>query len=174
MSTYTGLKGLRIKYLAANPDPGTAGDIWYDSATYELKGFVGRTAWSAGTNMPIATSSSAGAGTQTAAFVAAGNNTSNRVVTTYEYNGTGWGAGGDINTGRDSLSAACNSTVAAGLIFGGAVPGDSALTEEYDGTTWTESGDLNTARIKVGGVGTHTAATEEFSATVTLKTVTDS
>ena len=50
MSTYQELRGLKVKYLAANPDPGTAGDVWYDSATATLKGFVGRAAWSSGAN----------------------------------------------------------------------------------------------------------------------------
>ena len=38
MSTYTELRGLKVKYLAANPDPGTAGDVWYDGAAFALKG----------------------------------------------------------------------------------------------------------------------------------------
>ena len=41
MSTYTELRGLKVKYLAANPDPGAAGECWYDSAAFALKAFVG-------------------------------------------------------------------------------------------------------------------------------------
>jgi hypothetical protein len=161
MSTYTELKGLRVKYLAANPSPGTAGDVWYDSAAFALKSFVGIAAWSSGGAMPTATRAGGGAGIQTAAFVAAGHQSGPRVVTTYEYDGSSWGAGGDVGTARSALSAGCASTLAAGLIFGGSVApnNDSALTEEYDGTSWVESGDLNTARkMYPGGIGTQTAA----------------
>ena len=54
MSTYRELRGLKVKYLAADPSPATAGDVWYDSVTYQLKGFVGRKAWSAGSNLGTA------------------------------------------------------------------------------------------------------------------------
>ena len=69
MSTYQELRGLKVKYLAANPDPGTAGDVWYDSAAFALKGFVGRAAWSAGASLATGRHLSAGAGTQTAGLL---------------------------------------------------------------------------------------------------------
>ena len=72
MSTYTELRGLKVKYLAADPDPGTAGDVWYNSTTFELKGFVGRAAWSAGPALGTARGNMATGGTQTATFGAGG------------------------------------------------------------------------------------------------------
>ena len=91
MSTYEALRGLKVKYLAANPDPGTAGDVWYDSAADTLKGFVGRAAWSAGALMNTARGlgGSGGAGTQTAALVMGGLTSSPAatVALTEEYNG---------------------------------------------------------------------------------------
>ena len=89
MSTYTGLKGLRVKYLAANPNPGTAGDIWYDSVTYELKGFVGRSAWSSGTSLSTARREIRCVGTQTSALGAGGYTTPPVAFPTAveEYNG---------------------------------------------------------------------------------------
>ena len=72
MSTYTELKGLKVKYLAANPDPGTSGDVWYDSAADALKAFVGRAAWSAGSSLNTARNIGAFFGTQTAAVSGGG------------------------------------------------------------------------------------------------------
>ena len=54
MSTYKELKGLRVKYVptdTTSPSTAAAGDVWYNSATYQLKGYVGRAAWSAGSNL---------------------------------------------------------------------------------------------------------------------------
>ena len=68
MSTYTELRGLKVKYLAANPDPGTAGDVWYDSATYQLKGFVGRSAWSSEAHQIDSLFRRGSAGTSTLSF----------------------------------------------------------------------------------------------------------
>ena len=73
MSTYTELKGLKVKFLDSDPSPATAGDVWYNSVSGALKGFVGRAAWSAGSNMTLAKAYRHGAGTQTAALAAGGS-----------------------------------------------------------------------------------------------------
>ena len=85
MSTYQELRGLKVKYLTANPDPGTAGDVWYDSVTYELKGFVGRSAWSAGAALSTARYMLGGIGTQTAGLAFGGWN--EQAVATEEFTG---------------------------------------------------------------------------------------
>ena len=141
MSTYTELKGLKVKYLAANPDPGTAGDVWYDSAAYALKGFVGRAAWSAGSAMSTGRNNIAGTGTQTAAIGAGGyfEPPATFYASTEEYNGSGWAAGGDLNTGR--FGAALSGSQTATVCFGGIASNPNGFTvnsESYDGTTWTE------------------------------------
>ena len=88
MSTYTELKGLRVKFLAANPDPGAAGDVWYDSAAYALKAFVGRAAWSAGSPLSTKRRDVKGAGTQTAGLAGGGTDAPpiTYLVATEEYN----------------------------------------------------------------------------------------
>jgi len=158
MSTYQELRGLKVKYLAANPDPGSKGDVWYDSATFELKGFVGRAAWSAGANMIVGRYNQGGAGTQTAAFVAGGAVTPDAVTDdTYEYNGVGWSTGEDM-AGTDRLTTACG-TLTAGLAAGGwSGTANVADSEEYDGTDWAEGDNLNTARRYGGQFGIQTAA----------------
>ncbi len=67
-----------------------------------------------------------------------------------------WGSGGDLNTGRASLSGA--GTYTAALAFGGVSPPQVAITESYNGSAWTEVNDLNATGTKMAGFGTSTAA----------------
>ena len=145
-------------------------------------------AWTAGENMPASYASSLRAwGTQTAAVFCGGENPS---VTgaTLSYDGTDYTAeSNSMNTARANHSCAQNGTATAGLIFAGA-PSVKTNTESWNGTSWTNESALGTARSINGGFGTSTAAvcaggnpfpsgaigTEEFSETITLKTVTDS
>ena len=120
MSTYTELRGLKVKYLAANPDPGTAGDVWYDGAAFALKGIVGRAAWSAGSNLGTATVAAAALGIQTAGLITSGYgepSTPAGIPQTQIYNGSGWAAGGNINETRVYFQG--GGTTTAGVVFGG-------------------------------------------------------
>ena len=102
MSTYRELRGLKVKYLAADPDPGTAGDVWYNTSTFQLKGFVGLAAWSAGASLGTARYNLYGCGTLTAGLVFGGRSPAKGE--TEEYNGTGWTESGDLNTARQQLA----------------------------------------------------------------------
>ena len=157
MSTYTELKGLRVKFLAANPNPGTAGDVWYDSAAYALKAFVGRAAWSAGSPLNTGRYAHGGTGTTTASLIFGGSDGSNVLNSSEEYNGSGWAAGGNLNTARDNIGHAGTQTAAVGA---GGVTATAYVnnSEEYDGSTWTEGNNLNTTRSALEGGGTQTAA----------------
>ena len=102
MSTYQELRGLKVKYHAADPDPGSKGDVWYNTTTLQLKGFVGRAAWSAGATMIAGVGAQAGnSGIQTAAFYVGGRPNGSPPVPfgsdkTEEYNGSAWTETGDI------------------------------------------------------------------------------
>ena len=93
MSTYKELRGLRVKYVptdTTSPSTAAAGDVWYNSATYELKAYVGRAAWSASSPLSTARVGGRGAGgTQSAAWIAGGLKPS-AANETEEYNGSGW------------------------------------------------------------------------------------
>ena len=151
MSTYRELRGLKVKYLAADPDPGTAGDVWYDSATYQLKGFVGRAAWSAGANLVTGRRFLGGTGTQTSALAFAGYGTALSAATE-EYNGTGWAAGGDLNDAKEGVGGFGTQT--ASVSIGGKIPGVTAQVEEYNGSTWAEV--TNVPAVIAGGAGAGT------------------
>ena len=75
MSTYKELKGLRVKYVPTDttaPSTAAAGDVWYNSASYQLKAYVGISAWSAGGPTINSKSNMGGAGTQSAGLAFAG------------------------------------------------------------------------------------------------------
>jgi len=113
-----------------------------------------------GNNLNDGRYNSAGLGTSTAAFNVSGVPTSlpDLSVAVESWNGTSWTEIAEVNTGRDSLSAAANSTTSAALVFGGNNPSVTGITELWDGSSWTEVADMNTARKKSGGFGTSTSA----------------
>ena len=160
MATYQDIKGLRVKYLSADPGTLRAGDVWYNSTSGTLKGVVNIAAWSSGASMNTARRGLAGMGTQAASLGAGGyiGPTVSYNNDTEEYNGSGWAIGGNIGTARDMM-AACG-TQTAGLIAGGRnATTANGLSEEYNGTGWTEGSNLNTDRggLLQNGAGTQTA-----------------
>ena len=157
MATYREIHGKAIKSLSSDPsDDAVAGQIWYNTATESFKSVLASTAWSSGAPRINTLKTSVGFGTQTSAVSAAGNSSS---TTSEEYNGSGWVAGGTLNTGRFYLGGA-GASVSSGRVFGGrtAPTSQSVLNEAYDGTSWSEAGgDLTTGRTCTG-LGTKDAA----------------
>ena len=103
MTTYKNIKGKRIKTFATDLDNEQAeGQIFYQDTANEFKTVVSTGAWHSGTNLSVPrTLAGISGGTQTATLAYAGylggpgNSNS-----TEEYNGTGWGSGGNVNTAR--------------------------------------------------------------------------
>ena len=156
MATYREIHGKAIKSLSSEPsDDAVAGQIWYNTATDSFKSVLASTAWSSGAPRINTLKTSVGFGTQTSAVSAAGNSSS---TTSEEYNGSGWVAGGTLNTGRFYLGGA-GASVSSGRVFGGrtAPTSQSVLNEAYNGTSWSEEGDLTTGRT-CSGLGTKDAA----------------
>ena len=94
--------------------------------------------------------SPAGAGTQTAGFVAGGQPLppgSGYTGITEEWDGSSWTESGDLNIARAYMNAAGTQT--AGIGFGGNNPSPTASrtdTEKFNGTAWTEANNMNNAR----------------------------
>ena len=134
MAGYNEIRGLRVKYLSADPSNAENGQVWYNSTTNNLRvQGVGVSAWSSGGNLITARRALGGAGTQTAGLGFSGYVTG-AVVTTEEYNGNGWATGGNMGTGRYFIGGAGTQT--AGLAFGGFSPVTGA-TEEFTGAALT-------------------------------------
>ena len=120
------------------------------------------TSWSETTNFPTVMMGGQMGGTTTAAINATGANdpgTATMELPSYDWNGSTWTAGPDINTGRH-MGGGDSPSASLMLIWGGLTPPSTyrAQTEFYDGTAWTELADLATARRSYGACGTHTAA----------------
>ena len=152
MADYQDIRGLRVKYLSADPGDPPSGEVWYNSTTGTLKTRLVGGAWSSGTVMPAARNAAAYCGIQTAALAAAGGpGTTN---TTVAYNGLGWTTGG--NATRTNNSCAGAGTTGAAIKFAGNPPGTTS--ELYDGSTWTNGPAYNDDTYASRGAGTQTAA----------------
>ena len=121
------------------------------------------TAWTNVTDMPANRNNFAGLGIQTAAVAfGAGPGPG---VTSVEYDGTNWTAGGDLNVARASTSSGAG-TLTAGLAAGGGPnPAVNGAVEHYNGTAWTAVTALPGVREKLGLVGTQTDALQSGGST---------
>ena len=74
MTTYSDIRGYRVKYLASDPtlNTSTEGQVWYNSTEGVLKSLVQIKAWSAGGNLNTARYVQGGSGTQTAGLAFGG------------------------------------------------------------------------------------------------------
>ena len=161
MAGYNELKGLRVKYLSADPANPEDGQVWYNSTTGNLRvQGIGVGAWSSGSSLATARYGAGGAGTQTAGLSIGGNIGPGDVPTTAveEYNGSGWATGGALPTATRSMAAAGTQTAA--FSAGGYETANTAEAYTYDGSSWTAIPALNAARRSVNnmGSGTTTAA----------------
>ena len=104
MAGYNTIRGLKVKYLSADPSGAENGQVWYNSTTGTLrvKG-IGVAAWSSSATLPGNRTYSGGAGTQTAALAFGGalNPPGTAQSGTFEYNGSGWSSGGVLPAASD-------------------------------------------------------------------------
>jgi len=145
--------------VASDPPSPTEGDIWFNTTSNTVKGYVFAPAgWATGGNLSTARSGLGGFGIQTAAVGVAGETG----IGTYtnvaeEYNGSTWTAGGTSSTSRTALIAGAG-TQTAGMIAGGYNGGNLNNTEEYNGSSWTNGGSLTRSATRYVTVsGTQTA-----------------
>ena len=158
MATYEEIYGKRVKEFDSDPtlESSYEGQVWYDKSTGVLKSVISFGAWRSGGNLTVPRSlGGISGGTQTASLAYAGylggpgNSNS-----TEEYNGTGWGSGGNVNTARRGGAGLGIQTAA--LLAGGYSTTPTTFVEEYDGSSWSEV--TNTPADMSAGAGTQTAA----------------
>jgi len=158
MTTYYGLYGQKVQYLASDPTDVQIGQVWYNSTSATLKVRAATTSgtWASGGNLNNALYGNAMSGTQTAALSFGGNRYPSPGITagTEAYNGSSWTNVNAMNTGRQYL-AGCG-TQTASLAFGAILA--TTATELWNGTSWTTNPTgMNTARGNLSGAGTQTA-----------------
>ena len=159
MTTFKGIRGTTIEVVSSDPANPELGQIWYNSSSGTLKGYIFATvnAWASGGSLNTARFSLAASGSQTAALAFGGTGTPDRTTASESYNGTSWTNTPSMNTARSNLAGSISGTQTAALAFGGwAVPGSTTATESYNGS-WTSVNSLNNARWGLGGTGTQAA-----------------
>ena len=171
MSDYNVIRGLKIKYLSADPSNPEAGQVWYNSTTGNLRvdGIALAGSWASGGNLPTPVSANQGAGTQTAALSISGQPSAPGVAATTatnEYDGSAWTAGGSLAAGAASYggASATKGSQTASLYWGGYNPtpapaGFRTTVSSYNGSSWTAQPTFPGAPSGYfSGAGTETAA----------------
>jgi len=164
MTTYYGLYGQKVQYLASDPTDVQTGQVWYNSTSATLKVRSATTVgtWASGGTLNTPRNAGAGAGIQTAALLAAGAPPTPGFSSASEtYDGTSWTSTSPVNFARRNAGSANAAPQTAALIFGGAgsPPSTTNQTESWNGSSWTISpATLNTATSANAGAGTQTAA----------------
>jgi hypothetical protein len=157
MTTFKEIRGTDILALSSDPSNPELGQIWYNSSSGTLKGYLFATvnAWSAGGNLNTARTAAGGSGTATAALTFGGV-TSVNLNSTESYNGTSWTTlPATMGTARRALGSFGTQT--ASIAAGGVSTGATNLTESYNGSTWSPVGNMNASTYYVTAVGTQTA-----------------
>ena len=158
MATYREIHGKAVKSLSTDPTAETdAGQIWYNTSSDTFKSIVNLEAWSSASALIYAQGEGGGgAGTQTAALIAGGSIP--EVATSGEYNGSGWTAGGNMNTA--GAFRGLGGTQTAGFCFGNQVASPdypTGVSETYNGTSWTSISTIPQVHSQSASFGSTTA-----------------
>ena len=115
------------------------------------------TSWAAGTALPTANKSMAGAGVLNSFLTFGGAPYPSVGNTTNLWNGSTWTSQPTLNTARQGLSGSGSSTLA--LAFAGEGSGGyRSDTESFNGSTWTTEASLSSARQQAAEGNSATAA----------------
>jgi hypothetical protein len=125
MAEYKDIKGFKVQTVSTDP----------------AASIIATGVWASGVALPTAIKGFASAGTQTAAIAAGGENEpGDKLTSTFEYDGSSWTTGGNLNAGKRENAGAGTQTAA--LSMGGDLPPYTGQTEEYNGSSWSEQNDL--------------------------------
>jgi hypothetical protein len=164
MTTFKEIRGTDILALSSDPSNPELGQIWYNSSSGTLKGYMNYSvnAWSAGANLNTARTYPGGTGTQTAAIIVAGavvGGFPGFINATESWNGSSWTTSGTypVNiVGNAVIGTQTAALGAGGYQQFGSYPN---ATRYYNGTSWsTVPGTLNITGQNMSQFGTQTAA----------------
>ena len=163
MATYKGVKGFTIQSLSADPPAPIVGQVWYNTTSTVLKGYVsGAGAWSSGNNMITPCDNGGYLGIQTAAMYFGGrggppSGMITAITTSETYNGTSWTETADLPT-RIYQNAGFGTTT-AGASRGGFNEANTPTTNtfEYNGTSWSAVNAAVNSSRNIHGTGTQTS-----------------
>ena len=154
MADYQDIRGLRVKYLSADPSVTVGGEVWYNSTTGTLKSRLLSQAWISAQAYTTGRTTFGCAGTQDANVIWAGRIPAMQNLTE-EYNGSGWSNSGVIGTAGNASAGFGIQTaaVSAGMF----TSPFQTVVYEYDGSTWTAGTGIPAARGGMGAAGILTA-----------------
>ena len=162
MAGYNTIRGLRVKYLSADPSGAEQGEVWYNSTTGNLR--LANTTlsgtWSAANACNTGRRFFQGCGSQTNGIMAGGfarGAPSPVFNQTEEFDGTNFTNGGNLGaaTYGGTMFGPGTATVFAG---GGDNVTPLTTTQHYNGTSWSSPGNnLPNGRQQAGGCGTQAA-----------------
>ena len=157
MAGYNTIRGLRVKYLSADPANPEDGQVWYNAGTGNLRldGIALAASWASGGAYPQSGFGGAGVGTLTAGLGFAGQPTPLNTLTA-EYNGS-WTAVNAMPSGRRYLGGFGIQTAAVAAQGSQIGAPETNTSFEYDGTNWTAGNNANTAKGFVAAAGILTA-----------------
>src|SRR6056300_810970 len=118
--TSTPTLGGGFEKVASDPPSPVEGDIWYNTTSNTVKGYVDSItpgAWSSGGSMGTSRYGGAEAGSgSTSALAAGGSNPGSlrSLTNSEEYDGTSWTEGNNMNTGRGRITGTGTQTAAVG------------------------------------------------------------
>jgi len=174
MATYIDIHGNNIPIVSSDPSNPIYGEIWYNTTTNALKGYVyASSAFSTANVLPTATMGGLGGGTITAGLVATGDYPGGRSNVTMEYDGTNWAVGGTYPVSYTQVGG--GGTQASMIAAGGGPPWTSNLTNSYNGTAWSgetayptnirgsDGGGTGETASFVGGGENYNTATNAFN-----------
>jgi hypothetical protein len=159
MAGYNTIRGLRVKYLSADPATSEAGQVWYNSTTGNLRvdGILGTASWASGGNLNQARQQMASGGVANAGWITSGFNGPSYYNLTEEYNGSSWSTGNVYVASVRLVQGAGPQTAAYATGGFTSSPAQINTTGEYDGTNWTAGTVYPTVNFGTAGVGTQTA-----------------
>ena len=160
MADYKGIRGFTIQSLSADPPAPIVGQVWYNTTSTVLKGYIsGAGAWASGSdlNQLRTEAGSAKLATQSTAMIFGGNYPGPGYADqTEQYDGTSWTEVNDLVRGRSLVGGLGTNTAA--MCVSGNYPTDTNYDEIWDGTSWSETANTNTRRVGSATTGTTTAA----------------
>ena len=166
MSTYQGIRGLKVRDYTTNPDDPLEGQLWYNKTDqvgkYQVPVVTTTGAWRTANSINTARDDGYMVGAQTSAILFGGktNPPPSRIGVVESYDGVSFTEVNDFNTARGGTFGGGISNTSAIAAGGQTGSGDGtavANVETWNGSSWTETTDINSARFLGASGGTSTS-----------------
>ena len=162
MSTYQGIRGLKVRDYTTNPDDPLEGQLWYNKTDqvgkYQIPNLLASWRTSIPINTARASQGQSSSQSATSALVFGGDDPSGKVALSESWNGSTWSETNDLTTARAGGAGSGESSTSALLATGETSTANVANVETWNGTSWVETTDVGTARRLCARAGTATQA----------------